>query len=308
MAAKANSAQSAHIRAILQALFVTFLWSTSWVLIKLGLDDIPALTFAGLRYTCAFLCLLPVFLQSHGLAALRQLTPGAWKQLLLLGIIYYAVTHGAQFVSIAYLPAITANRILGFTPVVVALLGMVVLSERPMKIQWLGIVVSIVGLIIFFYPIHLPMSQIIGLSVAVVGMLANAVSSIMGRSINRTRELSPLLITTVSMGVGATILLTSGISVHGVPVLSAQSWLMVAWLAVVNTAFAFTLWNHTLRTLAAVESSIINSAMSIQIPILAVLFLGERLNGRQVFGLVVSIIGVLVVQLARVWVSRRKEV
>ena len=40
----------------LQALFVTFLWSTSWVLIKIGLDQIPALPFAGLRYTLACVC------------------------------------------------------------------------------------------------------------------------------------------------------------------------------------------------------------------------------------------------------------
>ncbi len=50
---------SPHGKAVLQALFVTFLWSTSWVFIKLGLTDIPALTFAGLRYSLAFLCLLP---------------------------------------------------------------------------------------------------------------------------------------------------------------------------------------------------------------------------------------------------------
>ena len=34
-------------RAILQALIVTFLWSTSWVLIKIGRRDIPTLTFAA---------------------------------------------------------------------------------------------------------------------------------------------------------------------------------------------------------------------------------------------------------------------
>jgi drug/metabolite transporter (DMT)-like permease len=34
----------------LQALFVTFLWSTSWVLTKFGLQD-TSVTFAGLRYT-----------------------------------------------------------------------------------------------------------------------------------------------------------------------------------------------------------------------------------------------------------------
>ena len=41
----------------LQAVIVTFLWSTSWVLIKLGLEEIPAINFAGLRYTLAFLIL-----------------------------------------------------------------------------------------------------------------------------------------------------------------------------------------------------------------------------------------------------------
>ena len=54
-----------HLTAVFQALFVTFLWSTSWVLIKIGLTDIPALTFAGLRYGLAFLCLLPFFFRSQ---------------------------------------------------------------------------------------------------------------------------------------------------------------------------------------------------------------------------------------------------
>ena len=57
--------QPAHLTAVLQALLVTFLWATSWVLIKIGLKDIPALTFAGLRYTAAFLCLLPFALRAN---------------------------------------------------------------------------------------------------------------------------------------------------------------------------------------------------------------------------------------------------
>jgi drug/metabolite transporter (DMT)-like permease len=45
--------------AALVALFVVFLWATSWVLIKFGLETIPPLTFAGLRYGLASLVLLP---------------------------------------------------------------------------------------------------------------------------------------------------------------------------------------------------------------------------------------------------------
>ena len=50
---------SPRLLAILQAVFVTFLWSTSWVLIKRNISEIPPLTFAGLRYSIAFLILLP---------------------------------------------------------------------------------------------------------------------------------------------------------------------------------------------------------------------------------------------------------
>jgi drug/metabolite transporter (DMT)-like permease len=297
---------SAHLKAVLQALLVTFLWSTSWVLIKIGLDDIPPLTFAGLRYTLAFLLLLPIFIRAQGLYTIRHLKPATWKHLIFLGFVYYAVTHGAQFVSIAYMPAVTANLVLGFTPVVVALLSIFFLAEHPLNLQWLGIVVSVVGLLIYFYPVQAFTGQLIGLIAAVVGMLANAVSAILGRSLNRTKAFTPIFITTISMGIGGITLLVIGILTTGLPMLSIKSWLIVAWLAVVNTAFAFTLWNHTLRTLSAMESSLINNSMSVQIPILVVLFLGERLGGRELIGLVVTIAGILLVQLARIWANNKK--
>jgi drug/metabolite transporter (DMT)-like permease len=91
----------------------------------------------------------------------------------------------------------------------------------------------------------------------------------------------------------------SGILTQGLPHLSPLNWGIVAWLAVVNTAFAFTLWNHTLRTLPAMESSIINNTMLIQIALLAWIFLGERLNGQEIAGMLVVALGVMVVQLGR---------
>ena len=51
--------QRSHTRAVWTALLVTLLWSSSWVLIRIGLDDesLPPLTFAGLRYTVAVVAL-----------------------------------------------------------------------------------------------------------------------------------------------------------------------------------------------------------------------------------------------------------
>jgi drug/metabolite transporter (DMT)-like permease len=104
-------------------------------------------------------------------------------------------------------------------------------------------------------------------------------------------------VTIISMGVGAIVLLVTGVFTQGLPPLSPIHWAIIGWLAVVNTAFAFTLWNHTLRTLSAMESSIINSTMLVQIAVLAWLFLGERLTWQEGIGMVLAGLGALIVQL-----------
>jgi drug/metabolite transporter (DMT)-like permease len=289
--------RSPHIQAIVQALLVTFLWSTSWVLIKIGLEDIPALPFAGLRYTLAFLCLLPFAVRSGQLASLRRLSAGTWARLIALGLLFYSVTQGAQFLSLLYLPAVTTSLLLSFTTVLVALLGMPLLGEWPTLVQWGGTGLYLMGVLVFFYPASLPAGEVIGLFVAVAGVLANALSSILGRQVNRSAELEPLAVTTVSMGVGAVVLLVSGVAVQGLPRLALVHWAMIVWLAVVNTAFAFTLWNRTLRTLSAMESSIINNTMLFQIAVLASLFLDEALAWRQMVGMALAVLGTLVVQI-----------
>jgi drug/metabolite transporter (DMT)-like permease len=290
----------AHLRAVFQALLVTFLWSTSWVLIKLGLDDIPALTFAGLRYTLAALCLWPLAWRSGRLRALRHLPPRAWLRLIVLGVLFYAVTQGAQFLGLDRLPAVTTSLLLSFTAVVVALLGLWLLRERLVRAQWLGIGLYLLGVLAYFYPVAIPTDQLAGLGIVLAGVLANALSTVLGRAVNRGGAVPPLAVTVISMSTGALILLATGIVTQGLPALSPESWMIVIWLAVVNTAFAFTLWNHTQRTLSAIESGLINNTMLIQIAILAWMFLGEALSVREIAGLVAAGVGVLIVQLRRV--------
>jgi drug/metabolite transporter (DMT)-like permease len=287
-----------HKAAIAQALFVTFLWSTSWVLIKLGLQDIPPLPFAGLRYALAFLVLLPFALRSGASrAALRSITPRELGVLAIYGLLFVAITQGAQFVGLALLPAATVSLLLNFSPVVVALFGVLFLAELPTRQQWLGIGVYLAGIIIYFAPSGLAETQIVGVAVVLLAVMSNAASSVMGRHINQGSRLSALLITTVSMGVGSAALLGVGIAAQGLPALTATHWLYIVWLAVVNTAVAFPLWNNSLRSLTAVESSIINSTMLAQIAMLAFVFLGEKLDAQELLGMALVALGVLWVQL-----------
>lgn len=290
---------SPHFKAVLQALFVTFLWSTSWVLIKLGLADIPALTFAGLRYSLAFLCLLPFVWHPAHLAALRKLSGRDWLRLIGLGLLFYSVTQGAQFVGLVHLPAVTVNLLLSFTNIIVPLLGLFFLAESPTRWQWLGGGLSLAGAALYFYPAAVPPGQILGLIVVGIGVLANAGSAVLGRHVNRAGHVSPLIVTLVSMGVGSLALLAAGIIIQDWPTLSLSNWAIIGWLALVNTAFAFTLWNLTLRTLSAMESSLINNAMLLQIPLLAWFFLDEAITLRQGLALVLVGLGIVLVQLYR---------
>jgi drug/metabolite transporter (DMT)-like permease len=284
---------------VVLALLVTVLWSSSWVLIRIGLLNIPPLSFAGLRYTLAFFCLLPFAFRARPLGSLRRLSAGPWLRLVLLGVLYYAVTQGAQFLSLFYLPAATTSLVLSFTTVVVAFLGLFLLRERPTLVQWVGALVGLVGVFVYLYPISLPRGEAIGLIVAVAGMLANALSFILGRRINREAALDPVVTTVISMGIGGSLLLVVVVAVQGLPRLSLVHWGIVLWLAVVNSALAYTLWNRVLRTLSAVESSVINNTMLFQIAVLARLFLRERLTPAEVAGMLLAGVGTLVVQLAR---------
>jgi len=283
-------------KAILQALLVTGLWSSSWVLIKFGLDTLPALTFAGLRYTLAFLLLLPLLLAPRRRAELRSLARRDWERLALLGLVYYTLTQGAQFVGLNYLPATTLSLMLTLSGISIALAGKLFLGEGLSSLQWGGVVVSIAGALVYFG--NIAGLSALGLLLGVAALVANTGGAVLGRAINRTAAISPLLITVVSMGFGAPLLLAAGVASEPFPALDLEAVLLILWLAAVNTALAFTLWNLTLRTLSAAQSSMINNTMLIQIAVLAWIFLGESLSWPQIAGLLVAAVGAALVQVS----------
>lgn len=286
-----------HLSVILLALLVTFLWSTSFVIIKIGLVEIPPLTFAGLRYTIAFICLLPFAFTKTNSSIIKKLNKKDWWKLILLGFLFYAFTQGTQFIGLSLLPAVTVSLWLNFTPLIVAFMSILFLNEFPTKLQWIGVLIFIIGIFTYFFPVEINQIQTTGLIIMTIGVFANAASAVLGRNINREAKINPVVVTVVSMGIGSIILLITGLTIQGIPSISFQNLLFLLWLAIVNTALAFTIWNFTLRTLSAMESSIINGTMLIQIAVLAWLFLDEFISLKEGIGMLMAAAGVLLVQL-----------
>ncbi len=285
------------LKAILVSLLVVIIWSSSWVLIKIGLREIPALTFAGLRYFMAFLVLLPFLLQRQVKQQIREFSRNDWKLIILLGLISYFIAQGAQFLSLDYLPATTLSLMLNLTSVFVTFSAIFLIKEVPTPVQIIGLVINLAGIFIFFFPAGFSGYSPVGFIFGIICLLANGIATILGRKLNYQGRLNPIAVTLVSLGIGSTLMLGIGLLWQGLPSISMQSWVILLVLAIVNTAFTFVAWNYTLQTLTAMESSIINGMMLVFITIFSWIFLGESQSLKEVIGLFLAFIGAIIVNI-----------
>jgi len=285
-----------HLVALMEALLVTFLWSTSYVLVKIGLLGLSPLAFAAYRYIIASSILLAALsFRGRGvrIAEKRDL-----PKLLFLGLSGYSVAQGLQFVGLYYLPVVTVSFLLNFTPIIVLLLSMMFLRVLPVRLQLGGMALSLVGAYLFFLA---PLSSvdIVGVAWTLLSGLGWAAYMISVGEIMKGGRLSTFATTALSMFFGAVPLLISAFLAEGLPVVSLWELAIILWLSVVNTAVAFSLWNHVLRKVRAFELSVLQNTMLIQTGILATIFLGETLTPTKIAAMTLVFIGVLLVQTAK---------
>jgi drug/metabolite transporter (DMT)-like permease len=243
-------------KAIALGFMVVVLWSTSWVLIKIGLREIPVMNFVALRYSLAFIFIFPLIFRRQQRDCIKQLSIRNWVEIGLLGLVSVAITQSAQFIGLSLLPSVTVSLILNLSPLLVTIIAISFLREIPTGRQWIGVALNLVGVLVYFLPLGLDNSQLLGMGIVFIGLVANSASSLLGRKINREQYADPITVTGLSMGVGAFFLLIGGLGFQGIPNISLSGWLIILFLALVNTAFAFTMWNYIMQTLTAMECSL----------------------------------------------------
>ncbi|MFW9779067.1 MAG: DMT family transporter [Candidatus Heimdallarchaeota archaeon] len=292
-----------YLSAVGQAVFVTLLWSSSWVIIKFGLTEIPPLIFAGLRYIIGAIVLVVLILKDKNSRTwLSYQSRRWWVNMAVYGIVFITITQGTQFLALSLLPAITVSFVLNLTIFVVIILSIGLLSERPSRFEIFFFVVVLIGVIIYFTPVDFSSATLFGLFIVTVELFANSLATIQGRSINRSGN-PALLVTGVSMSIGALGLLGWGFLVEDFSQIlnfSPIAIFYIVWLGIVNTALAFTLWNGSMRHLRAMDSTLINSTMLPQTVVLAIIFLQEWPRDFEWIGLILLIISVVAIQLYQV--------
>ena len=283
-----------------EAILCTFLWSSSYILIKIGLLEIPPFLFAALRCAFAFVVLGMLSIARVGVAKSgRESRTVANEKALLVaaGICGYTLAQGLQFVSLTYLPAVTNTFVLNFTPIFVLVLGILFLKEKVSRLQLLGLPVALLGAYVFFSERLVGAGQQIGILTVTVSGLSWAIYLIIVRKIQRVGSFGSLKLTTLTMGIGTAGLVLLAAVFDGPKPISLNDLLIILWLSIVNTALAFLLWNHALRSIRAYELSVIQNSMLVQVAVLAWIFLDEPVTYLMTLGMDLVIVGVVLVQL-----------
>ena len=282
--------------ALLEALLATVIWSSSFVVVKFGLETLGPLTIAGLRYSLGAIVLAPFLFLKRGKR--KPIPKNLWLHLIIIGISSYTIGNGALFWGLKYIPATTGSFLMGLIPLLVMVGGAIFLKEIPTRWQGLGVFISLVGSVVYFSG-GLQTGEPLGIAIVALGLIGFMTFSLLGRGIARERSLDTLVLTTLPLIIGGLITICIALVVEGIPQFTTRSLWVVLWLALVNTSLGYLLYNHALRELTALEMNMVMNLTPLFTAFISWIMLGERLGLWQGIGLVVMIVGVFLVQQGR---------
>jgi drug/metabolite transporter (DMT)-like permease len=252
------------------------------VAIKIGLEDVPPLLSAGIRFAFAGVGLLAV-----AKALKRPLNTDAVLATT-LGLLPFATAYGLIYWGEQYVPSGLAAVLFGMMPLYSALIASVALTDEPLSTRLLaGIAVAIGGLALAFgESIALGDAKWAALAATACALapLASAIGNVAIK--RRGHRLDPIVLNGWAMlGGGLLLLAVSTVSEDwGTAVFTGKAVGSIAYLAVIGSAVPFVTLTILLRELRAVTVSYITLLLPFGALIFGAALYDERITVAAVGG------------------------
>src|SRR6185503_6441128 len=124
---------------------LVLIWSSTWVAIKIGLEDCPPLLGAGVRFASAGLVLLAITL------ARRRSLRSDPLLVALMALLPFALAYGLVYWGEQHIPSGLAAVLFGVLPLYTAVLSAAFLPDAPLRARLiLGVLVALGGLALAF--------------------------------------------------------------------------------------------------------------------------------------------------------------
>lgn len=277
-----------------QVLFVTFLWSVSKIIIKLGLGLVsPFVLIAAIQATAFLALLIYYFIRRPKLKL--DLSRQEIYALVLTGIVGFVAAPLFSVIGLKYVTGTTAGLFAGLSAIIVMVLGFIILREKPRNVQFIGTLLALAGTYVFLSG-GLMGGSLFGILMIALAEVSYALNTVLTRLVVRSPGDETMITSLVGAGIGTAVLVPMGLLGGGMS--GIFQWQVLLTVIVVGIVFGFAglMWSAALDRLQAMEAAILQNTMLIQIALLSVIFLREQVTLNNVLGGSAVVLGAYLVE------------
>jgi drug/metabolite transporter (DMT)-like permease len=219
---------------------VAALWGSTWLVVRLGLEHLPPLLFAGVRMALAAVLLTPLAIRG----GLYRLPPAALRRVAEVGLLQIAIPYGLLFAAQQWVPSALAAILFATFPVWITVVAWQLLpGERLTPVRAASVALGVAGVVVLEAP-HLAGVAAsgrlaLGSALVVAASIVVAVANVAAR--RHLVAVSPYALVAGQSAVGAVALLAaSALLERGrVAEFTLGAWGAIAYLAVFGTGLTY---------------------------------------------------------------------
>src|SRR6266850_871074 len=266
-------------------LILCLIWGSTWLFIKIGLVDLPPITFAGIRFLLASLVLTLMVLARR---AAWPRTRREWILIAVVGILQFSLNYGLVFWGEQYISSGLAAVLQSTFPAFGLVIAHFYLPhERLTTVKVVGVLLGVLGVAVIFSD----QLSIAG-KLALLGSMALVLSAFFGSYSNVLvkkygGKIDPQVLAAGQMIFGFVPLLAIGIPLEGNPFRyhwTAMAVISLMYLVVVGSVIAFALYYWLVRHMDVTHTMLIALAVPVVAVSLGMVFLHEKPNWRVLAG------------------------
>lgn len=257
---------------------LAFIWGSTWLVIKVGLAELPPFLAAGLRFALAS-GVLAVLALARGVRFPR----GRGEHVLLLGVGLSGIgaSYGIVYWAEQYIPSGLTAVLFATHPFFTLILAHLVLNaERITARKMLGMAIGFLGVLLVFRG-DLTFDHPRGATAAAVLLLSPLAAATGNVFVKRWgTHLHPFQLSILPMGYGATALLATSLAVEGEPRIawSAIAIGSVLYLSILGSVVTFVGYYTLLREVPVTTLNLMSYVYPVVAVVLGYLVLGEVLD------------------------------